>query len=88
LLMADEAVVLRDSEGTYYMLDKPTLEAARVPPGNVARLEEALAAEVTGYAFSLAGFAIAGVVAISPGGLSHQDRVHIDIIPHGDLGRP
>jgi uncharacterized membrane protein len=79
--MADEAVVLKDTNGNYYLLDARTLEAARVPPDQVARLEEALEPEVAGHAMSLGGFEIVGMVGPS----RSRDVPHIDIVPHADI---
>jgi hypothetical protein len=75
--MAEEAVVLRDNEGNYYVLPKPTVEGTRVPPELVRQLEEALASdEVTGHAMRWR-YQVVGTVGIGPPG-------GIRAMPHGD----
>jgi uncharacterized protein YbjQ (UPF0145 family) len=46
-----QAIVLRDSEGNFYLVTQDVLRAARVPEDKVAALQQAVTGEVTGYLF-------------------------------------
>jgi hypothetical protein len=45
----NQALILRDREGNYYVIAPAELEAARVPADQQQALEQALADEVSGY---------------------------------------
>jgi hypothetical protein len=48
-----QVVILRDTEGTFYLLAPAVLEAGRVPADKQQALQAALSGEVSGYLFSL-----------------------------------
>ena len=79
--MANETLILRDSDGTYYQLDRRILDAARVPEDRVDELEEALNPEVTGHGVTpspyLSRFEVVGVL-LPPPGIQHFDIFHAD----------
>jgi hypothetical protein len=68
--MADESdamLLLRDSSGQYYLLPVGVLEEARVPRGDVERIEALIQeAEVEGYLAS--SLAVSGLMSASPTG--------------------
>ena len=47
--MAGEVLILKDSNGAYYQLDRAVLVAARLPDDRVHEIEAVLAGEVSGY---------------------------------------
>jgi hypothetical protein len=47
-----EALVLRDAEGNYYLLTQEIIQAGRVPPDKTAAFEQAITGQdVSGYYF-------------------------------------
>ncbi|MER3420874.1 MAG: hypothetical protein C4290_10270 [Chloroflexota bacterium] len=47
-----EALVLRDTEGNYYLLTQEIIQAGRVPPDKTAAFEQAISGQdVSGYVF-------------------------------------
>jgi hypothetical protein len=52
----DEFVVLRDSQGRYYMLPRATVEAARVADDSVVQLEAILRGDASGAGEDVSGF--------------------------------
>jgi hypothetical protein len=87
--MARDILIMKDSTGTYYQLDRGLLDAARVPEDRVAALEETLAPEVAGYGVTPASSMLRlDVVGITlgrvGGGGQHTDSSHGDV-PHFDF---
>jgi hypothetical protein len=69
----EEFVVLRDSQGRYYMLPRTTVEAARVADDSVVQLEAILRGDasgagedVSGFSFNFAGAASSPMDALAP----------------------
>lgn len=47
-----EAVVLKDADGNYYLLTQEIIQAGRIPPDRTAALEQALTGQdISGYFF-------------------------------------
>ena len=44
-----QALILRDSQGHFYVISQQTLEASRVPDDKQQALQQALGGEVSGY---------------------------------------
>lgn len=53
---SSEQLVLRDSDGTFYLLDRATIEAGRIPEDRQAELQKGLQGDVAGYFFNNAAF--------------------------------
>jgi hypothetical protein len=49
---ATQMIVLRDGEGTFYVISGEALDAGRVPQEQKKALQEALAGDVSGFLFS------------------------------------
>jgi hypothetical protein len=87
--LANEILIVRDGDGNYYQVPRAVLEEARVPADRVAELEEALAGEVSGFAWTTSPtFSRLDVLGVlrPPGGQhvdSHIDIFHADVL-HGD----
>jgi hypothetical protein len=62
----EEFVVLRDSQGRYYMLPRATVEASRVADESVVHLEAILRGDASGAGEDVSGFGFGGGAAASP----------------------
>ena len=48
-----QGLIIRDSDGNFYVISSETLESSRVPSERKAELEEALKGDVSGFFFPL-----------------------------------
>ena len=62
----DDALVLADSDGNFYMLPRELIELTKVEADAVDALNEQVESEVSGYAELASGFSFVGSVRLSP----------------------
>jgi hypothetical protein len=65
--MADEALVLTDNDGNYYLLPTELIQLAKVDPGQQEAIASSINTEVEGFAAPAAPYKPAGVYKLPEG---------------------
>src|SRR5436309_2901257 len=86
--MPDENIVLTDTTGAYYLVDRAAVEAGRVPEDDVAALEDALEPEVAGHGIlaPTSGLRVVGTVRAGLPGFGVEPVGFNQGLPTGGLG--
>ena len=51
-MQTTQAILLRDGDGTFYLISQQAMESGRVPDSKKQALEQAISSDVSGYLFN------------------------------------